>query len=107
MTTGKTDAMSRLATSGCETCATLSDRVEQVYGQGGEFKGGNWIVRAISYTPLDGSNALVLLSLNVEAQKIIEREGAVPSASPETRGSVELRLEGLASGLWMVSHLDA
>jgi hypothetical protein len=106
MATGDTALLARLASEECKTCLTLMDRIGSVYQHGGRFEGGTWSVRATKYTPLQAENALVLMSMDIQAQEVVERAGASPRETPASRGSLELRLTS-HSGDWIVVRLDA
>jgi len=107
MRTGETASLRALATAGCTTCIAISDRIQEVYDQGGRLEGRGWRVLNMSYLPLGRSDeALVSTGITITSQRAFEGPSGQPSESPASRGNLDFRLKAVESA-WRVYRLDA
>jgi len=106
MRTGDTSALVLLADDSCVTCAAITDRIDDVYSDGGRLEGNGWVVRTVSLIPLARKRVLASVAIRISSQTAYASPGSEPSRSSPSRGNLDFHLEGRGS-TWRVVRLDA
>jgi hypothetical protein len=107
MKSGDTRQLSDLSASTCQACRAITDRIDEVYDNGGRLEGRGWRVDALTYYAHAGGPGERLVAAGIRiAPQTAYLPSTRPSPSRASRGNLDFTLARESTG-WRVVVLEA
>jgi hypothetical protein len=104
--TGDTHVAREFSDHTCNSCDAMLDKIEEVYREGGFFRGRGWAVTNIKYQPLQPRERPVLsVGIQLAPQEMVEVKGEDPKHFTGGPNHLTFHLSRTQSG-WRVEKLD-
>ena len=104
--TGDTGTALRLSSPNCDSCSGMLDKIQDVYSQGGYFRGEGWTVTDIKYQPLQSDvKPILTIGIQLADQDMLEHADGKVKHFEGGPNRLTLHLASKRSR-WLVTQLD-
>ncbi|MBD8870567.1 DUF6318 family protein [Nocardioides donggukensis] len=106
MTTGDTKAALALSTKQCQSCQSITGRIDNVYNKGGRLKTDGWFAdRFVPDSPSKLKTPAYFIRVRQSPRALINSDGEVVDRTMREATAMRIVLKR-SSGAWRVSRLD-